>query len=202
MKNNSRLLPLIAIILLAMQAVLVLASWIINVIYPSANMRSLLSSEGIRWFIGSFSDILLTPLLSWMLLIAIAAGSISHSGLAKALCDRRRQHRSYRQRHALAISLVVLSVFTIIIILLSFIPHAILLGVSGSLFPSSFSSGLVPIITFTLTVVSISFGLTLGTITSITDIYTNLCYGLKYIIPLIPIYIFALQLYRSLIFCL
>ncbi|MGN1375515.1 MAG: AbgT family transporter [Prevotella sp.] len=202
MKTDRRLLPLVAIVLLAMQVVLVLASWIINVINPSADMRPLLSSEGIRWFVGSFTDILLAPALAWMLLIAIAAGSIGHSGLAKALSDRHRQRLSYRQRHALALSLGVLLIITAIIILLSFIPHAVLLGVSGSLIPSSFSSGLIPIIAFTATVVSISYGLTFGTISSVADIYDNLCHGLHYIVPLIPIYIFAMQLYRSLLFCL
>lgn len=202
MKNSRRLLPIVAIVLLAMQVVLVLASWIIDVIYPSADIRPLLSSEGIRWFVGSFTDILLTPLLVWLLLAAIAAGSIYHSGLAKAISDRRRQPLSYRQRHALALSIVVLVIITVIIILLTFIPHAILLGVSGSFIPSPFSSGLIPVVAFTATVVSITYGLTFGTIVSITDIYDNLCHGLRYIVPLIPIYILAMQLYRSLMFCL
>ena len=63
------------VLLLAIaQIVLVLVSWLIAAAMPELAVRSLLSSEGIRWFFGHFIRNLATPFLVWILLLCIAFG--------------------------------------------------------------------------------------------------------------------------------
>lgn len=196
-----KILPFTALTLLVLQAVLVLISWIIASVYPSLHVRSMLSSEGIRWFLGNFTVNMMTPLLVWLLLGFIAWGALLHSGLYSALRNIRRiSHFSYRQRHALRLVSVVSVVFVFLVILLAFIPHAILLGVYGGLFPSAFSKGLVPLLAFFITSLSVVYGIDSGIFTCINQVFRALYAGLLLSAPVWPIYILTLQLYCSVIY--
>ena len=62
-------------VLLLGQCVLVIVSWLLQAMRLEG-VRSMLSSEGIRWFIGGFSDIVASRLLAWLLLLLIALGSL------------------------------------------------------------------------------------------------------------------------------
>ena len=42
--------------LLLLQIMVVILSWMIKTIYPEFNGRSLLSGEGVRWFLGNFTN--------------------------------------------------------------------------------------------------------------------------------------------------
>ena len=76
---------LLSVILIIAQLALVLLSWIVVSIIPSLALKSLLSGEGIRWFLGSFSDNIANPSLAWLVLCAMAYGVCVRSGLYKAL---------------------------------------------------------------------------------------------------------------------
>ena len=54
-------------------------------------------------------------------------------------------------------------VTVVIMLLLTVVPHAILLSVTGELFPSAFSSSLIPSLSFVLIVMSLSYGVASGT---------------------------------------
>ena len=66
MKRN--VLPGVAAALAILQVVLVLLSWAIVTVMPSLPLRSLLSGEGIRWFLGTFVDNISGSLLAWIIL--------------------------------------------------------------------------------------------------------------------------------------
>lgn len=198
LSSGKKILPFVASWLVFLQVALVLLSWIISTVSPSLPVKSMLSGEGIRWFIGGFTDGMASPLLVWLLLCSVAAGAFSYSNLYSALrlvCSGC--HVSYRQRHALFTALVVLLAIVIVVILLAFIPHAILLGVTGGLFPSAFSSGLVPVAAFAVTSISIVYGLAVGRFTDVGSVFRSLYAGLYMSAPLWPIYILAVQLYSS-----
>ncbi len=72
--NVYRLLPVTAGVLVLAQLLLMLVSWIWSAAVPASGVRSMLSSEGIRWFFGHFAEMLATPLLVWILLLAAAYG--------------------------------------------------------------------------------------------------------------------------------
>ena len=131
----------LASILTLLQLLVVFLSWLVTAVAPQLYTRSLLSGEGIRWFLGRFADNLAHPLLVWLILIAIAWGTLSRSTLPSALLKlSRRQPVLYRQRFGLRVVAIELVLFAVVVLLLTAVPQAILLSASGQLFPSSFSS--------------------------------------------------------------
>ena len=211
--NNGRKVGLgqVAIFLLMAELLLFILSWLLSATRMEG-VRSLLSSEGIRWFFGSFTEIVASPLLVWLLLGLCAWGCIQRSGLLSLFTSSPfhlftfsplTSHPSpltYREKVALRVSLVFLVIYVVMIALLTLMPHAILLSATGSLFPSAFSRSLVPIIAFGLCLVSITFGLVSGRLRDIGDTFAALSSGIAQGAPLIILYLFLIQFYESLRF--
>ncbi len=189
---NKRLIALACVAFGVAELLLVILSWLLSATRLDG-VRSLISSEGIRWFVGEFTYTLASPLLVWLLLVLVALGCLQRSGLMS-------RGRGYRDRVALRVSLSFIIIFVVIICLLTLMPHAILLSVTGSLFPSAFSRALVPIICFGVGVLSISFGMVSGRLHTLTDILDALTFGLQQGAPLIILYIMFFQFYASLLF--
>lgn len=188
-------------VLAALQILLILVSWIISSATQQTYVHSLLSSEGIRWFMGRFSENLATPVLVWLLLIAIAYGVFSTSGLAQAIADLIHGKRlSYRQRFALTVSTVLLVLVLAVVFYLTCTSHAVLLSATGTLFPSSFSRALIPIAAFTVTILSIVYGLLSARYLSWTQAFQGMTEGIRQTLPLWVVYIFAAQLIQSLLY--
>ena len=189
---NKRLIALACVAFGVAELLLVILSWLLSATRLEG-VRSLISSEGIRWFVGEFTYTLASPLLVWLLLALVALGCLQHSGLMS-------RGRGYRDRVALRVSFSFIIIYVVIICLLTLMPHAILLSVTGSLFPSAFSRALVPIICFGVGVLSISFGMVSGRLHTLTDILDALTFGLQQGAPLIILYIMFFQFYASLLF--
>ena len=189
---NKRLIALACVAFDVAELLLVILSWLLSATRLDG-VRSLISSEGIRWFVGEFTYTLASPLLVWLLLVLVALGCLQRSGLMS-------RGRGYRDRVALRVSLSFMIIYVVIICLLTLMPHAILLSVTGSLFPSAFSRALVPIICFGVGVLSISFGMVSGRLHTLTDILDALTFGLQQGAPLIILYIMFFQFYASLLF--
>ena len=189
---NKRLIALACVAFGVAELLLVILSWLLSATRLEG-VRSLISSEGIRWFVGEFIYTLASPLLVWLLLALVALGCLQRSGLMS-------RGRGYRDRVALRVSLSFMIIYVVIICLLTLMPHAILLSVTGSLFPSAFSRALVPIICFGVGVLSISFGMVSGRLHTLTDILDALTFGLQQGAPLIILYIMFFQFYASLLF--
>lgn len=189
---NKRLIALACVAFGVAELLLVILSWLLSATRLEG-VRSLISSEGIRWFVGEFTYTLASPLLVWLLLALVALGCLQRSGLMS-------RGRGYRDWVALRVSLSFIIIYVVIICLLTLMPHAILLSVTGSLFPSAFSRALVPIICFGVGVLSISFGMVSGRLHTLTDILDALTFGLQQGAPLIILYIMFFQFYASLLF--
>ena len=179
------------------ESVLIIVSWLLSAMRLEG-VRSMLSSEGIRWFVGGFSDIVASPLLAWLLLVLIAVGSVVQSGVVALF--RNKGEMSFRSKLALRVASVFLALYTLVVCLLAFVPHAILLSVKGSLFPSAFSRSLVPIVCFGITLFSVVYGMMSGHKKTGEDIIDILSYGIRQGASLIVVYILAIQLYASLRF--
>ena len=191
----------IAFSLVVAELLLVILSWLLSATRLEG-VRSLLSSEGVRWFFGSFTEMVASPLLVWLLLGLCAWGCLQRSGLLTfspfhlfTFCPL-----TYRDKVAMRVSLVFLVLYLIVIALLTLAPHAILLSATGLLFPSAFSRSLVPIVCFGLCLVSLVFGLISGRLHGLADILEALSTGIAQGASLIIIYLFAIQLYESLRF--
>lgn len=194
------------------QLALILLSWLITAAFPELPIRSLLSSEGVRWFFGSFTANQLTPLLAWFITAAMAVGACVRSRLWAAFCTKMsgllhrrdstdgRQGLHYRERIGLRLALAEFMVYVIIMLLLTVVPHAILLSVTGELFPSAFSSSLIPSLSFVLIVMSLSYGVASGTVDSVARMHRVLVGGLEAGVRIVPAYVIGVQLYMSLLY--
>ena len=108
------------------------------------------------------------------------------------------QHKvHYREKVGLRIALVEFIVYVIIMILLTAIPHAILLSVTGQLFPSSFSSSFIPSLSLIIIIMSLTYGVASGTIDSVAKMHKVLVGGLEVGSRLVPTYVVGIQLYMS-----
>lgn len=185
-------------IFIVLQILVILGSWFVTVMFPTLPVRSLLSSEGIRWFLGQYTSNLASPLLVWLVLAGMTYGALRSSGLSRAIMHF--SNISYRQRFALKVVVAELVFFAIVLFLMTFLPQAILLSVTGELFPSSFSRSLIPFVCFLLTLFSITYGLINASFSSLTDIFCSLTSGITAISPWLVIYVFVIQLYYSILF--
>ena len=185
--------------ILIAEVTLILLSWILSAAGVEG-VRSLLSGEGIRWFVGDYARMVASPSLVWLILLMIGVGAFRRSGLPSLWHEGRSRMMSYRDRTAFRVSLMLLVAYVVAILLLTIIPHAVLLSVSGSLFPSPFSRSIIPIIAFGITLVSIAFGMISGRMQSLSDILDALSYGIQKFAPMLVLFIFCIQLYMSLRF--
>lgn len=200
----------IVLVLLVSQLALILLSWLVTAAFPELPMRSVLSSEGIRWFFGSFVSNQLSPLLIYFIMAVMAVGACVRSRLYDALRETLSNTRSslttssnhqhkvhYREKVGLRIALVEFIVYVIIMILLTAVPHAILLSVTGQLFPSSFSSSFIPSLSLIIIIMSLTYGVASGTIDSVAKMHKILVGGLEVGSRLVPTYVVGIQLYMS-----
>lgn len=186
----------LTVALLLALVVLVLVSWLLSAT-QGEGVRSLLSSEGIRFFFGGFTDMLLKPLLVWLLLLSMAWGCLRHSGLLQffstPLVPRRR-------RQALILLSVILLVFVCMTLLLTVTPQAVLLSATGQLWPSPFSHALVPILASGIILLSLTYGLFSRHFLSVADVCLSLVQGIAGAAPLLLLYVLAMQLFGALRF--
>lgn len=186
--------------LLVGELLLVLVSWLLSATLTE-NVHSLLSSEGIRWFVGSLVAMLSTPWLVWLLLSAMAGGCLWQSGLP-TLLGTRTTALNYRQRIALRMTIALLIIYIAAILLLTAVPHAVLLSATGQLLPSPFSRALVPIAAFGLLLLSATYGWLSGRFTSVAAVVDSLSFGISRAAPLFILYVLAVQFCESLRFVL
>ena len=147
----NKLMARVGATIVIFQVLLFILSWIFSAMRLEG-VRSLLSSEGIRWFFGAFAGNVASSWLVSLLLILIALGALQKSGIFDG-------GRGYRDRIALRVSIIVLCLFGMVVGLLTLPPHAILLSATGELFPSAFSRSLLPIITFAVSLFAVVFGM-------------------------------------------
>ena len=173
------------------ETLLVILSWLLSAMRVEG-ARSLLSSEGIRWFFSSFNDLIASPVLVGLLVLMCALGCLQKSRVTTIFGGKKSIN--FRDRLALYVALAFLLIYVVIIILLTLMPHAILLSATGHLFPSAFSRSLVPIIAFGICIFSVAFGLMAGVMQNLSDILQALSFGIAKGAPLLVFYLFAVQL--------
>ena len=158
--------------LVVLQIVAVLGSWVFKAVSPELPIRSLLSAEGIRWMVGSIGDNLGGRGLVWLLLGSMAFGSVRFCGILDV----------------------------VLLLLLTVLPHAVLLGVTGNLYPSSFSKSFVLLVCLIVCFISVSFGVVSSRLRSFEEVCDCLVAGIAHTLPLWLVYILGIELYACLQF--
>ena len=185
----------LALALLILEIALVFVSWLLSA-SMTASVRSLLSPEGIRWLCGHFVDILLSPLLIWIILLSMAWGCLVKSRLPWAFSRRE----SYRQRFALRATIAMLIIYAGVVVWLSVIPHAILLSATGGLWPSPFSRAFIPLLSLGVIMFSVIYGTLSRSFSSLTDVTDSMAAGIAKAAPLLVVYVLLMQLIESIRF--
>lgn len=186
-----KLLSRIILTLFLLQVGLFFLSWILYVVGMPIN--SLLSAAGLRWFFGSCISNFLSPILVWMILLFMAYGTFCKAGF-------RWQPSGYRNRAAWRIVGVLFCIIVTIMLLLTITPHAILLSVIGTFFPSPFATSILPVIAFSIIGLSLVYGFITGSISGLSDALCALSGGISQGAPFLVLYIFAMEFYHSILY--
>ena len=111
------------------------------------------------------------PAACWIILIDIAIGTCIRSGLWSSirLLVKSSAKLNTLQKRGLRSAIELIIFETCVLSLLIFPRRAILLSVTGDLYPSSASASLVPIVAFMILSSSLSYGLLSGTIHGYRD---------------------------------
>ena len=205
--RSSKLIGRLALALIVALLVLVLLSWLLSATMGQG-VHSLLSAEGIRFFLGSFTDMQLQPPLVWLLLLSMSWGCLKDCGLLADYFTPASERRSVaptqappiRRRQALLLMAVILVGYVALILLLSVTPHAVLLSATGGLWPSAFSRALVPLAALGLIVLSAIYGVFTRRFLSFSALCQSLYQGIAAAAPLLLLYLLFMQFYASLRF--
>lgn len=182
---------------------LVLLSWIAAAARPDWPIRTLISDSGIRWLVGSMERNIESPILVWILLGMMSMGAFIEGGLNSTLRGLAQGRKpSFRNRMALYLVLFEAVVFIVVMLLLSVVPHAPLLSVTGSLVPGCLERGAIPLLCFIVMLCSVSFAVMSGQCRTPSRLVCLLCYGVRRWAWLVPIYVVWMELIGSLAFVL
>jgi len=184
--RNSRLYTIALATLCWAQVAVVVLSWILGALLPQSTIRSMLRGEAVRWFCSHFVQFCASPLLVWLLLLAMAAGVLRASGIIGSL-----RHRCVRRRTALVCIAAVTVLFLVATAMLTLVPHAVLLSAVGSLWHSPFSAVAIPLAALYVVTVSTAFGIAVGRFRSFAQTAVALTDGIGVAAPLLVLFIVA-----------
>ena len=131
----------------------------------------------------------------------MAYGTLTDSGLWW-VWHRGRRRRGVRERFAWHIVVAEAALVVVIMLLLTAMPQAILLSVTGGLWPSSFSYSLVPVVCFSLMVMGVTYGLVSDKYRSLADVFAGVCSGFSASGSLFVLLVLASVLWHTLQFIL
>lgn len=107
------------------------------------------------------------------ILALVAVGSVISSGLSRNLRLR------FWEDDALLASTILAVLMTILLVLTAVIPNSPLRGVTGTLIPSPWLTGLFPALCTLVVTVSVVYGLLSGNINSMRRLISVLTYGIS-----------------------
>lgn len=196
-KQLQRHLGVFIIILVVAQLMIILLSWLLSAALPDLSVHSLLSSEGIRWFFGQFSSNIATPLTVWLIVAVIAYGCLSSCGILEL-----KHPLDFRQRVAIRFVVFEIVVFVAIILLLTLMPHAVLLSIDGDICSGSLANSIIPYFSLVVCMTSITYAYLSGRCNTKAELFDMLCEGNRQLSPLFIIYVLLTQLVYSVLYVL
>ncbi|MBO7415223.1 MAG: AbgT family transporter [Bacteroidaceae bacterium] len=167
-ENRNRKLPHPAIVYLILLVLVVFISWIGSVVEirtigrsGGPMLQSLLSEQGIRWFVRNAASCIGNAPVGEALMILVAIGAGKESGLFRALFHSMTL--SPRERVSLLISLITFVVIIAVILFGLFSGSNLLLGVTGAIKGGPLAQGAVFILMIALLLPSLIYGISTDT---------------------------------------
>lgn len=153
-----------------------LFSWV-GSIYGVGHVQSLLSAEGVRWLMGHvMSNYLQTPALGVVLVLLMGMGVGMQSGLWNAL-KRFFQPGillSRKERRALMLALVTLSVYVLLLVVSILLPWNIAQGVTGAWMHSPLYKGWVYVFSLGVGLSGLVYGYASDTFVRFSDVFASM----------------------------
>lgn len=205
MKHFRRIICWAIFLLAVLQLALLVLSWLFAAACPDMSLRSPLTAPGLRWFFGSFVSFTASPVLVWLIVWSFAVSALHSSGLLReivvrchigthSLSTEEASQVSVRSRFAAIITLGVFCLQIGVLLLLTLPRHAVLLSVTGTLFPGSFAAGIIPALAFILTVCSLVYGVLSFRFRTVYQLCNALCSPLHSFPALLLFYVLTRQL--------
>ncbi|MCF0224522.1 MAG: hypothetical protein HUK20_09640 [Fibrobacter sp.] len=191
MKSRSKVFVLTASLLLALQALTILSSWIVNALWPALGIRSLLSGSGLRWLLGGCVSDLSGETLVWMLIGCVLTGCLVWSELPKKII--RYSKNDYRERFAVDCFFLTVAVGVVLCAIMAAYPRSSLLSVSGHLFPGPFAKAAAIVIGMAIFVGSVVFSLLTRKIKNCETAEKACVFGLEHFGPVMIVYVLLKQ---------
>lgn len=185
-------------LLIVLQLLLILASWLLSAWNPESGVRSLLSGEGLRWLLGGYAHRVVSPFLGVMVLVAVGWGAVLSSGLWHSLLHFRRC--GYRERSALRHAFCALLAIWIVLVIFLLPQPTQLLSATGSLFPSPLIRSIPLLVCLSLSLPSLVYSVISDSTCTARRLYALLFYGLRRSIPWLFLYVLVYQLYVTVCF--
>lgn len=168
-------------------------------------VNNILSSEGLRWaFLNAISNVLKEPLI-YLLGLLITWGAYKRSGLNVALSRLltgrwKSRPLPFRQRRALWFALLFTLLFVGLMAVLVLIPQGVLVSVTGRIFPSPFSRGMVPACMVAVVLISVTYGVIGNTLRTFHEVVQSVYCGLGEYAGWILVYLLGAQSYACLMY--
>lgn len=171
-------------------------------------VRSLLSPEGLRWFLRHVvTNFTSFRALGPVLLVVAGIGMWLHSGLADA-CRRRYRSRcrretecrqlSRKERRALQSAMLAGGIYVAVLLLATFSPWAVLRGIDGGLLRSPLTDGLSLLLAVGMVVMGLFYGCISGRYCTDSDAVEGLMNLHCFIVLYLVVSFFAAQMFAFL----
>lgn len=190
----------LSIIFFFLTLVLTLFSWI-GSIYGLGEVQSLLSAEGIRWYLGHVvENYVQCPALGIVLVLSMGVGVGIQAGLfdvLKRFCKKEKQ-LSRKERRALTLASVALLVYVTLVGGALLLPWNFLHGVTGSWFYSPFAKGFVYLLAMGMGLSGMVYGYVSDMFRSLYDVVEGMSCLISCMAPGLVTLFFVVQFFASL----
>lgn len=169
--------PIIVYVLLLVTVWLM--SWILDIATAftasDIDIKSLVSSEGLRWIMRNAMPVLNNIAWGEILLAITALGLLQGSGIIRVLKHLiKRQQLTKMEKRSLLFALSALLVYSTVLYVVTLSQWNILLGVTGTLENSSFIRGLALVLFIGVLVVALIYGFMYGNYRSVLDAVSSI----------------------------
>ena len=169
--------PIIVYVLLLVTVWLM--SWILDIATAftasDIDIKSLVSSEGLRWIMRNAMPVLNNIAWGEILLAITALGLLQGSGIVRVFTHLiKRQQLTKMEKRSLLFSLSALLVYSTVLYVVTLSQWNILLGVTGTLENSSFIRGLALVLFIGVLVVALIYGFMYGNYRSVLDAVSSI----------------------------
>lgn len=196
---KSKTIAWICLFVVSLEVAAITTAWIVSSIDPMGAFKNPFLGDFVRWMFRNMMSLMASEWLVALLLVSMSVECVRGSGLflsvRKLFTQGKMQAHDihYREMMGLRLAAVVSMLFFVVLVVLTMLPEALLLSATGELFPSPFSSAVVPALCLWLISVSVLFGIVKGSYNSLTDVFSCFFDGIRRSAPLIVLLMLSLH---------